>query len=168
MTAAEPGHLPGTHAGIGRPGRLAVIRLGPGEDLLPAMERLVRDQGLGSGAIVSGVASLRHATVRNIHRYPAEWPIGPDDRRVTTVPGPLEVLAMQGNFVVDGEGAVVIHCHLNFSAGSPPAVTYGGHVVEGTIVATTCELFLAEVAGLAIRRVADEVTRAAEMRADPL
>lgn len=164
MTAAEPGRLPGTHAGVGCTGRLAVIRLGPGEDLLPAMERLIRDEGLGPGAIVSGVASLHHATVRNIHRYPEEWPIGPDDRRITTVPGPLEVLAMQGNFVPDENGGVVIHCHMAFSAGSPPGVTYGGHLVEGTVVATTCELFLAEVAGLAVRRAVDEVTKAAEIQ----
>lgn len=159
MTAPKPG----THAATGRPGRVVVARLGPGEDIVPALERLVCDEGIGAGAIVSGVASLHRATVRNIHRYPEEWPIGPDDRRVTTVPGPLEVLAMQGNFVPAEDGGVAIHCHMAFSMGSPPAVTYGGHVVEGTIVATTCELFLAEVVDVAVRRVVDGVTKAAEI-----
>ncbi|MGH3454078.1 MAG: hypothetical protein ACRDP2_06650, partial [Nocardioidaceae bacterium] len=89
----EPGRRPGTRAGLGSFGRVLVVRLCPGEDVLPAMERLLLDAKLTSGAILSGVASLQHASVRNIVRFPEEWPIQTGDRTKTTVAGPLEILA---------------------------------------------------------------------------
>jgi predicted DNA-binding protein with PD1-like motif len=152
----------GTVAGVGHFGRVLAIRLGPGEDILSATEGLLLDTGISQGVIVSGVASLHHATIRNIHHYPDRWPITTADRTVTTVAGPLEVIAMQGNFA-PAEDGLVIHCHLAFSVGNPPAATYGGHLVADTIVATTCELYLAEINGLSMRRIVDDVTGAAEI-----
>lgn len=166
-SGAEPGRYAGTRAGIGRLSRVLVARLGPDEDILPATQELLLDAGITTAVILSGVASLQQATVRNIHRFPDRWPINPGDRRVTTIAGPLEVLAMQGNVAPGADGALLIHCHLCFSVGAPPAVTYGGHLVGGTIVATTCELFVAEVMGLAVRRPIDEVTMAPEITVDP-
>ena len=173
MDAAEiqPARRPGTRAGLARFGRVLVMRLGPGEDVLPAMEQLLRDADLTSGVILSGVASLRHASVRNIVRFPDQWPIQADMRRQTTVPGPLEILAMQGNVAPTpnaGKGAgFVIHCHVEFSVGAPPAVTYGGHLVDNTIVATTCELYVAELTDLDMRRVHDEQTQTLEISMSP-
>lgn len=158
---------PGTRAGIGRFGRVLVIRLGPGEDVLPAMQRFLDDAELTNGVILSGVASLRHASVRNIFRFPEQWPITADMRKQTTIPGPLEVLAMQGNVAPKEDGGLFIHCHLEFSLGAPAGVTYGGHLIENTIVGTTCELFIAEVVDLDVRRVHDEDTRTLEIAMDP-
>lgn len=160
---ARHGGREGTRAVVGTFGRVLAIRLGPGEDLLPAMEQLLRDAGIEQGVILSGVASLHHLTVRNIHRFPPTWPITTSDRTVTTVPGPLEVLAMQGNVCPGPDGELVIHCHLDVSVGAPPATTFGGHLVEDTVVATTGELFVAELAGLRMRRAADDLTRAPEI-----
>jgi uncharacterized protein len=157
----------GTHAGFADLGRILVVRLGPDEDMLPAMERIIDDAGLSAGIILSGVASLHHASVRNILRFPPEYPITTDDRRVTTVPGPLEILATQGNFARTADGTLVIHCHIDFSVGAPGAVTYGGHLVEDTIVATTCELYLAELVGADVRRELDPHTKAQEIAVDP-
>jgi predicted DNA-binding protein with PD1-like motif len=147
-------------------GRILVVRLGPGEDMLPAMERLIDDAGLGAGIILSGVASLHQATVRNIIRFPPSYPITTDDRRITTIPGPLEILATQGNFARTVDGGLVIHCHIDFSVGVPGAITYGGHLVEETIIATTCELYLAELVGADIRRELDPQTKAQEIKID--
>jgi uncharacterized protein len=162
-----PGRLPGTRAGVGSFGRVLVIRLGPGEDVLPAMERLLLDADLTNGAIVSGVASLQHASVRNIFRFPEQWPIQPDMRKQTTVPGPLEILAMQGNVAPKPDGGLFIHCHVGFSVGAPPAATYGGHLIEDTIVGTTCELYIAELRGIDVRRVHDPETQTLELDMDP-
>lgn len=156
------GRREGSRAVSGAFGRVLAIRLGPGEDLLPAMEHLLLDAGLEQGVILSGVASLHHMTIRNIHRFPPEWPITSEDRRITTIAGPLEVLAMQGN-VAPGDDGLVIHCHLDVSTGAPPGTTFGGHLVPNTIVATTCELFIAELIGLEMRRSQDTHTQAAEI-----
>lgn len=167
MTVEQaPGRYPGTQVGVGRFGRVLTIRLGPGEDVLPAMEAIFEANDVQHGVILSGVASLHHLTVRNIHRFPEAWPITPEDRRVTTVPGPLEVLAMQGNVARREDGGLVIHCHLDVSVGVPPAHTFGGHLVEDTIVGTTCELYVAEVEGVEVRRVRDEVTHADELHVE--
>ena len=169
MALAETAHgrRPGTRAGVARFGRVLVVRLGPGEDLLPAMEQILLDAEFESAAILSGVASLEQASVRNIFRLPASYPITSDDRRITTIPGPLEVLAMQGNVAPKEDGGLVIHCHADFSLGAPPAVTYGGHLIENTIVATTCELYVAELLDLEVRRKQDDVTHAPEIWVDP-
>jgi uncharacterized protein len=161
---SEHGRRPGTHAGFAELGRVLVVRLGPGEDVLPAMERLIDDAGLDAGIILGGVASLHRATVRNIFRFPPEYPIGVDDRHVTTVPGPLEVLATQGNFARTEAQELIVHCHIDFSVGEPAAATFGGHLVEGTIVATTFELHLVELVGTPVRRAPDPFTRANEIR----
>lgn len=163
----EPGRRPGTRAGLGSFGRVLVIRLGPGEDVLPAMERLLLAAELTSGAIVSGVASLHHASVRNIVRFPDEWPIQTGDRTKTTVAGPLEILAMQGNVAPTPDGGIFIHCHVEFSVGAPAAVTYGGHLIEDTIVGTTCEIYIAELRGLDVRRIHDPETKTLELDMDP-
>lgn len=165
--ADEHGRRPGTTAGLAEFGRVLVIRLGPGEDVLPATERLLLDAGISSAVIFSGVASLEHASIRNIHRFPERFPITPDDRTHTTVPGPLEILAMQGNVAPKEDGGLVIHCHLEFSLGAPAGVTYGGHLIDNTIVGTTCELYVAELTGLAVRRQLDENTQALEITVDP-
>lgn len=157
----------GTRAGLASFGRVLVIRMGPGEDVLPAMERRLLDAQLTSGVILSGVASLHHASVRNIVRFPAEWPIRPEHRRQTTVPGPLEILAMQGNVAPTPDNGLFIHCHVEFSTGAPAATTYGGHLIENTIVATTCELVIAELRGLDVRRVHDPHTQALELDMEP-
>lgn len=162
-----PGRRPGTRAGLGSFGRVLVIRLGPGEDVLPAMERLLHDADLTSGAIVSGVASLQHASVRNIVRFPDAWPIQTGDRAKTTVAGPLEILALQGNIAPKPDGGLFIHCHAEFSVGSPAAVTYGGHLIENTIVGTTCEIYIAEIGGLDVRRIDDPDTKTLELDMDP-
>lgn len=164
---AAHGRRDGTRAELGTLGRVLAIRLGPGEDLLPAMARLLDDAGIEQAVILSGVASLHHLTVRNIHRFPPSWPITTSDRTVTTIPGPLEVLAMQGNVCPGPDGELVIHCHLDVSVGAPPATTFGGHVVEDTIVATTCELFVAELTDLRMHRVPDAHTQAPEIAWDP-
>jgi predicted DNA-binding protein with PD1-like motif len=163
----EPGRAPGTNAGFGAFGRVLVVRLGPGEDVLLAMTRILERAGLRAGVILSGVASLTQLTVRTIVRLPDVPPITPADRRITTVPGPLEVLAMQGNVAWTEAGDLFIHCHLDASVGEPATNTYGGHLVDGTIVATTMELVIAEVVDLDVRRAIDPATAAPEIVVSP-
>ncbi len=169
MDDIDPGHArrPGTTAGFADLARVLVVRLGPGEDVLPALEQVLHDARITDGVIVSAVASLQRASIRNIHRFPDVFPITSGDRKTTTVPGPLEILAMQGNVHTREDGELVIHAHLEFSLGTPAGVTYGGHLIEDTIVGTTCELYIAELTGLDVRRRLDPNTQAYEVAVDP-
>jgi predicted DNA-binding protein with PD1-like motif len=157
------GLVDGTRAGIGRFGRVLVARLTPGEDVLPALDRLLRAAGMSQAVVFSGVASLQHATVRNIWAFPGEWPITPDQRRLTTFPGPLEILALQGNVAPAPDGSLVFHVHAEFSVGTPAGMTYGGHLMDDTIVGTTAEIYLAELTGIEMRRTPDPVTKNLEI-----
>lgn len=164
---ADPSPMPGTRSGLGRFGRVLVIRLGPGEDLLGGLDREVAASGIGAGVILSGLASLHHLRVRNITRFPERWPITPDMREVTTIPGPLEVLSMQGTLTPTPDGGSFTHCHVEVSLGSPPAATHGGHLIEGTTVATTAEIVVAELVDLAVARIHDPETEALEIDVTP-
>lgn len=158
---------PRTRAGVGNFGRVLAIRLAPGEDVLPSMIQLLADAGIAQGVILSGVASLQHASLRNIHTFPENWPIRVQDRHTTRIEGPLEILAMQGNVAPAPDGSTFIHCHLEFSTGNPPATTYGGHLLEDTIVGTTCEIYIAELVGVDMRRIDDDETRTLEIDVRP-
>lgn len=157
----------GNRAALAHFGRVLVARLRPGEDVLPTLESLMRSAGISQAVLLSGVASLRHATVRNIWAFPDEWPITPEMRRHTTFPGPLEVLAMQGNVAPAHDGSLVFHVHVEFSVGTPAGTTFGGHLMDDTIVGTTAEVFLAELTGIKIHRTMDEVTKNLEIAVGP-
>ncbi len=156
-----------TRAGVGTFGRVLIARLAPGEDVLPSMIQLLADAGIEQGVILSGVASLQHATFRNIHNFPQEWPIRVQDRHRTRIEGPLEILAMQGNVAPDPDGETFIHCHLDVSLGTPATVTYGGHLLEDTIVGTTCEIYIAELVDTEMRRIKDDETHTLEIDVHP-
>lgn len=157
-----------TSAGLAPPGRVLVVRLGPGQDLLGGLTDALDRAGLARGILLGGVASLTRMTVRTIVRFPQQPPITPADRVVTTVEGPLELMSLQGNVVPDEAGATVVHAHVVASLGSPVATEVrGGHLVEGTVVATTAELAIAELLDPTLLRRFDPATRAAEIAVGP-
>lgn len=158
---------PRTRAGVGSFGRILAIRLAPGEDVLASMHRMLLDARITQGVILSGVASLEHATVRNIHNFPPSWPIRPEDRHTSRIDGPLEILAMQGNVAAAPDGELIIHCHLEFSVGEPASHTFGGHLLEDTIVGTAGEIFIAELVDVSLVRAWDEETQTFELDVDP-
>jgi uncharacterized protein len=157
-------------AGVGGLGRILVLRLLPGEDLLEGVEQACGEWGLDQGVILSGVASLRRATVRNIHSLPVSGagPITAEMRHVTRIPGPLELLFLCGNIARLPDGRLYVHCHAEFSLCRPPTETRGGHLVSGSPVATTAEIVLAEISGMRIARAPDPMTGAAEVVVEQL
>jgi predicted DNA-binding protein with PD1-like motif len=47
------------------------------------------------------------------------------------------------------------------------ATTYGGHLLDDTIVGTTCEIYIAELVGIEMRRIDDDETRTLEIDVQP-
>ena len=81
----------------------------------------------------------------------------------TPVNGPLELLQMSGNVTQTEQGEPFLHAHVTISLGRPEATCYGGHLVEGCTVFTTCELMIAELENIALMRLMDKHTRAGEL-----
>lgn len=131
--------------------------------MLPALTAILEHERVSGAVIVSAVASLRRATLRNITRFPEEWPITADCREVTKLAEPLEIISLQGNAACTVDGRMSLHLHVCLSRGHPPGSTFSGHLLEDSIVATTCELAIVEASGLTIRRELDAVTGAPEL-----
>lgn len=145
----------------GRLGRVVAFRLLPGADVLNSLVQVAEREGIGSGIILGGAASLRRATLRNVKSYPPAFPITDEFRSFTTLEGPLELLSISGNISRREDGKLVIHAHIAVSAGDGRA--YGGHLVEGAIIFSTGEFFIGELEGIKLERPLDPETRAYEL-----
>ena len=147
----------------GKLGRIVVVRLAPGCDLLQSLEEVARNEGITSGLILGGAASLRKVVLRNPRGYPEAFPITNETRIFTSLEGPLELLAISGNISLREDGQMVVHAHVTVSSGCPESLTYGGHLVPGAIIYSTGELVLAETEGVDLRRVFNEETKTYEL-----
>lgn len=152
-----------TRYAVGGLGRVVVIRLGPGEDILPAIVRIAAECGISQAVIIGGAASLTHAHLRNVHHYPEHFPITDEARVFTPVDGPLELLSLSGNISRTEAGRPYIHCHAAISTGQPEAQVLGGHLLSETTVFSTAELSLVEVLGCDVLRLHDPETRVGEL-----
>ncbi len=160
----------GTRYAVGQLGRVVVMRLGPGEDILPTIVRIADEAGVRQAVILGGAASLRQAHLRNVRRYPEDFPITDEVRVFSMIDGPLELLSLSGNISRTADGASYIHCHAAVSTGKPDALAYGGHLLPDTTVFSTAELSLVEVVGCDILRLDDAETMVSELyfRTSPL
>ncbi len=148
---------------VGQFGRVVVVRLGPGDDILPAILEIAAECGIGQAIVLGGAASLTGARLRNVRRYPDGFPITDEVRIFSAFDGPLELLSLSGNISQTAEGAAYIHCHAAVSVGQPDASAYGGHLLPETTVFSTAELSLVEVLGCDILRLDDPETRVGEL-----
>jgi predicted DNA-binding protein with PD1-like motif len=101
------------------------FRLKPGQDLFDSIQAFVMEQHVEAGCILSGVGSLRHATLRLANReYKSEYP------------GPFEIVSITGTVSVHGS-------HLHISISDEDGKTIGGHFESGCKIYTTAEIVVA-------------------------
>jgi len=148
--------------GEGTLGRIVVMRLGPGCDIMKSLEEIARRKDFRSGVILSGAGSLRQITLRNVRLFPDEFPVTDRSRIYTPKAEPLEVLSLQGN-ISRKDGEVHVHCHITISSGLDDGRAYGGHLIEGCLVFSYCEIVIAEITDLEMKRDIDPETRALEL-----
>ncbi|NIT35160.1 MAG: DUF296 domain-containing protein [candidate division Zixibacteria bacterium] len=103
-------------------------RLVPGGDLLEELNKLVKFEGIGLGAL-SGIGALKKAAVGIFDVEKQEYIINEFDEE-------MEICALTGNVSLK-EGEPFVHAHLSLSDRQGRA--FGGHVMPG------CEIFVAEV-----------------------
>lgn len=115
------------------PGRLVIIRLDPGEDLLQGLQRACEERGIKNAVIVSGYGALKKVHYHAIAG--TDYP--PKDRHVVHE-RPLELVSLSG-IIANGN----IHAHIGVSTLEK---AFGGHLEPGTIVAYLAEIALLEIA----------------------
>ena len=152
-----------TRYAVGNFGRVVVMRLAPGDDILPTIIEIAKECGINQAIIVGGAASLSRAHVRNVRRYPESFPITDEVRVFSELDGPLELLSLSGNITRLENDEPYIHCHAAISVGRPDSLAVGGHVLPGTVVYSTAELSLVEVTGCDMLRLDDPETHVPEV-----
>jgi predicted DNA-binding protein with PD1-like motif len=150
-------------ARTGRPGRVIVARVMPGSDLLETLRRVVRDEGIEAGVILSVVGLLREARLRNCKRLPEAYPITDENRTYLSFERPLEILSASGN-VTRLEGEPLVHAHVTLSSVEGDEIrVVGGHLIEGCMIFGFAEIILMELDGIEMEKRLDEETRTPQL-----
>lgn len=148
---------------MGQLGRVVVMRLAPGDDILRAILEVAAECSVKQAIVIGGAASLTQVRLRNVRRYPDGFPITDEVRIFSSFDGPLELLSLSGNISQTEQGRPYVHCHAAVSTGQPDAAAYGGHLLPETTVFSTAELSLVEVLGCDVLRLDDPETRVGEL-----
>ena len=126
-------------------GRVIVIRLEPGEDILKSIEKIVAENKLLSGHLsLIGAVSKVHLGYFNLHeKVYKDFTIDED----------LEIVSCVGNISRLKEDYGV---HAHVVASDVDGKCYAGHLMEGCVVSVTIEIVITEFTEMS--RARDEAT----------
>jgi uncharacterized protein len=123
---------------------IIIIRFNPEEKFLEGIKKIISDEGIKGGVILSGVGTF--STVR-FHQCVAGFP--PDlmtrHQEYLELNGSFELASVQG-VIADGQP----HLHMTF--GEKDKV-YAGHVEEGCVVLTLLELVILRADSIPMKRI---------------
>lgn len=118
------------------------IRLHDGQDLLLEIKKLAEANSIEAGVIISAVGSLKASTIR-----------------VPIIDGNVKYIHPQNLEIDSVHGTVSKHGnHLHISVSDLEGRVWGGHLKEGCIIRTTCELVIGIVEGKVFTRALDKET----------
>ena len=100
------------------------IRLRRGDDLLAGIRSVAARENLTAAVVLSAVGCVSRACVRDAGGV-----------KFREIPEPCEIVSLNGTVSRS-------RCHLHIALSKEDLSTVGGHLVEGCIVNTTCELVL--------------------------
>ena len=137
----------------GRLGRVVVIRLAPGTDLLGGMQQACEQYGIRNGVIISAIGSLNGVRFCDVEALP-EKKCGYGYGRIMTLDETIELTGAGGVICSDAAGKINLHVHISMSDKNGKA--YGGHLVAGTKVLMTADIVLGEIEGISMLREYNE------------
>ena len=120
--------------------RVICKRLHRGEDLLVAIRDLAVSENIEAAVVLSAVGCVSKLRVRDASGV-----------TIQELNEDCEILSLNGTVSKNR-----IHLHIAFSKEDLSAI--GGHLVEGCIINTTCELVLAELPGVSFGVEQDTTT----------
>jgi predicted DNA-binding protein with PD1-like motif len=147
----------------GEAGRVHVIRLKTGCDLLRTLEAVINEKGISAAVILSGVGLLSRARIRNCMNLPEEFPITDRNRDYQSIDHPCEILGMSGN-VSKAEGKPLLHGHLTLSyVVDGRIIVVGGHMIPGSVVHGFAEIIVMELKDIDMLKNYDEETKTLQL-----
>lgn len=118
------------------------IRLHDGQDLLEEIEHLVLENRIMAGIILSAVGSLKTSKIR-----------------VPVIDGEIKYISPTNLEIDNLHGTVSINgCHLHISVSDIEDTVKGGHLKEGCVIRTTCELVVGILDDTTFTREPDDQT----------
>lgn len=127
-----------TYAGtIASPARFFALRLKPGQDLRVELARFARAKKLRAAFVASCAGSCSRASVRYANQPGA-----------SVRDGHFEIVSLTGTLA---EGGMHVHASFSDSTGA----TFGGHLMDGSIVYTTAEILIGELDRTVFGRAVD-------------
>lgn len=103
------------------------VRLRRGADLLESIEKLCAENAIRAGVVLSAVGCVSRGRVRDAGGV-----------NIVDIAEPLEIVSLMGT-------VSNMRCHLHVSFSKEDLSAVGGHLVEGCIINTTCELIIGEM-----------------------
>lgn len=123
-----------------------VLRLKKNDDLLLRIKEFCAQSNIGAGVVLSSVGCVSKASVRDAGGV-----------YVKTINENLEIISLNGTVSKDR-----VHLHISFSKEDLSVI--GGHLVEGCIINTTCELCILELEEYKFSKIFDETTGYNELK----
>ena len=103
------------------------VRLRRGADLLESIVELCTKNEIRAGMVLSAVGCVSRGRVRDAGGV-----------NIVDIAEPLEIVSLMGT-------VSNMRCHLHVSFSKEDLSVVGGHLVEGCIINTTCELIIGEM-----------------------
>ena len=116
------------------------IRLRRGVDLLESIKEFCSKNEIKAGVLLSGVGCVTKARVRDASGV-----------TIVDIDEHMEIVSLMGTVSAK-------RCHLHVSFAKEDLSVIGGHLVEGCIINTTCELVIGELDGYVYDVEFDEET----------
>ena len=104
-----------------------VFRLKKGDLLKESIKSFCESKNIKAGVVVSSVGSLTKARIRNAGAT-----------KIEELSQDLEILSLNGTVSKN-------RVHLHITVSDKDLNTYGGHLEDGTIINSTCELVILEL-----------------------
>ena len=115
-------------------------RLRRGEDLLCAIQGIAEQENIAAGVVLSAVGCVSKARVRDASGV-----------NLRDISEHCEIVSLNGTVSAK-------RSHLHIALSKEDLSTVGGHLVEGCIINTTCELVIGVLDGWEIDKEFDEET----------
>ena len=115
-------------------------RLHRGDDLLLSLQKLASENHIDAAVILCGVGCVSRARLRDASGI-----------TVRSINKPCEIVSVTGTVSAS-------RCHVHVALSREDLSTVGGHLMEGCIVNTTCELVIGVLSGWRFGVEQDEQT----------
>ena len=125
-------------------GRVVILSFDRGEKLREGIRDKLKELGIRNAVVLSAIGTFEKA---RFHRITTTDPRSKDE--IIEIAGPMELAAVDG-IVADGEP----HLHMAFQDLDR---AYAAHLEDGSVVCYLAEVVLAEIKGVELTRVRNEL-----------